>query len=153
MIKKTINIVWKDRISIAVGILLSILISTYILSLKPPFKVVEKTLTPIIVEQGGKVTICREVDYLYPTNIRITRALIRWDNELSRERSRPLETIDSRHRESGNISICRDIKIPEDTTVGHWVMWTYVETTHFPFWKNVFPILPLNVEVIKKETK
>ena len=151
MFAKIVRWVWVDRVAIILGTFMGMLGVTYILSLTPPFEVVEKTAQPVIVRAGDTVNICRTVDYKYPTDVSIRRSLVRWDEELRTERVLDIpNSVENIPREVGFISICRDVVIPAGATVStDWVLKTYATVKTSPFWVRTFEILPLKVEVIK----
>ena len=153
MIQWTLGKLWEEKNAIILSGSVLFVIITWFMSLTPPFVVKEMTRKPVIVEQGGHINVCRNVEYLSDTTIKISRHLVRWDDELKRYRSKPIGSIDSTPRDSGYISICRDVTIPKDTTLGHWTMWTHVQVKRFPWWAKTFKILPLDVEVIESKGK
>lgn len=150
-----IKLLIQERNAVILGLVSAFFGVTYLMSLNPPFLVKEKTRLPISVQAGGQITICREVEYLKDTSITITRSMERWDEELNAPRSRQLESIGSTPRGAGNMSICRDVKIPIDTSVGRWKVFTDVEAKFFPggIWRRTFRILTFEIDVIEPEKR
>ena len=149
MTKLIIGSLWKEKSVLLVGGAILFVIVTWMMSLSKPFTVIERTEVPVVVKQGGIINVCRTVDYTRATSIKISRHIVRWDEELKMIRSRQIGVIQSTPREVGEVSLCRDTKIPDDLTLGEWTLWTHVEVTSFPGWNNTFKVLRLNITVIE----
>lgn len=152
MIKNFATLLMKEKITILISSVILFFIITWSMSLSQPFKVEEKTHTPVVVKQGHTIVVCRKVTYLKEVDIKISRHLTRFDTELNMQRSISVGNVASTPRTSGVILLCRDVKIPSDLTVGTWTLWTHVEVLSFPWWTKTFKILPVKVNVIKGDT-
>jgi len=149
MIKSIGNFLWEEKNALLVGGAILFVIITWMLSLSRPFTVTERTQVPVIVAQGSSINICRTIVYHRDTTVKLSRHIVRWDEELKMLRSRQVGSIQSTPREIGEVSLCRDVIIPKNLTLGEWTLWTYVEVTSFPWWNKTFKILPLNITVIE----
>lgn len=139
-----------EKVSILASAVILFIGITWYQSFVPPFKALENTLQPVVVKQGGTITVCRDVDYMSSSTISISRHLVRYDAELGIYRSRTIgNLVSSTPREIGHINLCRDVLVPKDVSLGNWVLWTHVTVTSFPWWTRTFKILPLDVEIIK----
>lgn len=150
MIKFTVKKLWEDRVSILIGGSILFVIVTWFMSLSAPFTAIEVTKQPVVVKPGGEINICMDVYYSNKTSIKISRHMLKWDDELKRYRSKQVSSISSTPRDSGDLSICRVVTIPDKISLGHWTLWTHVEITSFPWWTRTFKVLPLAVEVVRE---
>lgn len=139
----------REKVAILASAVILFIGITWYQSFVPPFEAIEKTLRPVVVKQGGTISVCRDVEYTADSTISISRHLVKYDAELGIYRSRTIgNLVSSTPREVGHINLCRDVVVPKEVSLGNWVLWTHVTVTSFPWWTRTFKILPLDVTVV-----
>jgi len=134
-----------DKLGILIGIILTIILYTFAVSLTSPLVVTNTPKQVISVKAGGTFLLCRDVEYTRDTEITLSRALTReFEDGLIETNNFNNITIP---RKVGKKHICRTVEVPDDTPAGLWDFHTYYRAYTTPWWYSSFetPIVKLKV--------
>ena len=136
-----------DWTGISIGLVLTALLWSFILSQRPAVKVIVTPNEPIVVFSGQPYELCRKVEYLRDARMEMSKALIKnRSNGDTITINFPKVTFE---RKEGVQTICRTMVLPQGLSLGEWELHTYLTSRFPPFWRrdSEIPIVKLFVSV------
>jgi len=105
-----------------------------------------QVIIPPVVRSGQMVNICREMEFMYQTDLHISRS---WS---STRLDGSTLTVDGGminvSRDKGYMYQCRSTQLPV-LTPGIWTMRTFISYRTWPFWESTYEAPKVSVKVIE----